>query len=60
MSKASFVRTWFVVTNIYACTSAGRYIGDMFFDGSRLPWLIGAVLSIAIAGYCSGTLKRIT
>ncbi|KEY58868.1 hypothetical protein SRDD_22580 [Serratia sp. DD3] len=58
MSKASFIRVWFLFATIYTCITMGHQIGN-FFNGSQWPWLISSVIMIAIGWSTSSKLKEL-
>jgi hypothetical protein len=59
MTKASFIRVWFMFATAYTCFTLGNQIGDDYFCGSKWPWLIGVVLMITINWATSSKLKEL-
>lgn len=48
---------WYILATIYTCLTLGRKIGEMFFDGSNIPEVIGVVVMITIGWFSRSILK---
>jgi len=59
MTKASFIRGWFMFTTLYTCATLGNQIGDNYLDGAKWPWFIGVVLMSTIIWITSPKLKEL-
>ncbi|MFV9076884.1 hypothetical protein ABQ397_11425 [Serratia fonticola] len=59
MTKASFIRGWFIFATVYTGLTLGNQIGDYFFDGAKWPWFIGVVLMTTITWTTNSKLKEL-
>ncbi|HBE9178717.1 TPA: hypothetical protein KNH08_001583 [Serratia fonticola] len=59
MTKASFIRGWFIFATVYTCISLGKQLGDDYFGGARWPWLISVILMTIITWTTSSKLKEL-
>lgn len=59
MTKASFIRGWFIFATVYTSIGLGNQIGDYYFDGAEWPLLISVALMTIITCTTISKLKEL-
>ena len=59
MTKASFIRGWFLFATVYTCITLGNQIGDHYLDGAKWPWFIAVTLMCSIVWTATPKLKEL-
>ncbi|NIF31967.1 hypothetical protein F3J27_00100 [Enterobacter sp. Ap-916] len=50
LKKRDFIRAWYSGATIFTCFTLGNEIGNRFFYGSKIPWLISIIIAFVICG----------
>lgn len=57
--KLEIFTIWYILATICTCITLSRQVGELYFDGSRIPEVIGYVVMIAIGWYSRSILKSL-
>ncbi|HHQ4306206.1 TPA: hypothetical protein ACSP7Y_002202 [Serratia fonticola] len=59
MSKAAWIRGWFIGATVYTCLDLSNRITDQFFCGQQWPKFVGTAIMIAICWSAQSKLKEL-